>query len=379
MSLLPSFFMVQLALAPLPPFVASALSDIEVEQSIDGAGMFRLHFDLSRTMIGEFDAIVFDLFRPLIPIRIILSFGLGLPMTLINGFVRDVQLTVGNGPGTARMEVTGADALGTLMGHIQVPFTWPNIPDSAIVAAIFGKYAIVPMVVPTPPTRTILDTTTTQQQRDNAFLQQIASFHSYNLFVRPDPIAGIDLGFFVPQAAMTALPPQGVLSIDFGSQTNLNSFSLTNQMLKPTTVVSVFNEPNTRAPIPVIAPAAAEVPMGLEPSLFRILPPPLEFEMGNDAANVAEKYIQAFAKVTESARTVQANGEVDGLKFTRPLQPGLPALIRGAGRQHSGMYLITSVSHRISRESYTQSFQAKRNAVGLTGAEVFIDPLAPVT
>lgn len=379
MSLLPSFFMVQLAFAPLPPYIANALAEIEVEQSIDGPGMFRLHFDLSRTMIGEFDALVFDLFRPLMPIRISLSFGLGLPMTLINGFVRDVQLNVGNGPGSARMEVVGADALGTIMGHVQIPFTWPNIPDSAIVAAIFGKYGIVPMTAPTPPTRTILDTTTTQQERDNAFIQQIAGFHSYNLFVRPDPVAGIDMGFFVPQAAMTALPPQGVLSIDFGSQTNLNSFGLTNQMLKPTTVVSVFNEPNTRVPIPVIAPVAAEIPMGLEPSLMRIIPPPIEFEISNEAANVAEKYIQAFAKVTESARTVQASGEVDGLKFSRPLIPGLPALIRGAGRQHSGPYLITSVSHRISRDSYTQNFQAMRNAVGLTGAEVFIDPLAPVT
>ena len=151
MSLLPSFFMVQLAFAPLPPYIANALAEIEVEQSIDGPGMFRLHFDLSRTMIGEFDALVFDLFRPLMPIRISLSFGLGLPMTLINGFVRDVQLNVGNGPGSARMEVVGADALGTIMGHVQIPFTWPNIPDSAIVAAIFGKYGIVPMTAPTPP------------------------------------------------------------------------------------------------------------------------------------------------------------------------------------------------------------------------------------
>jgi hypothetical protein len=371
--------MVQLALAPLPPFVAGALSEIEVETSIDGASMFRLHFDLSRTAIGDFDALVIDLFRPLVPIRISLSFGLGLPLTLINGFVRDVQLTVGNAPGSARMEVTGADALGTIMGHVQVPFTWPNVPDNVIVSAIFGKYAIIPAVIATPPMRTILDTTTTQQARDSAFLQQIASFHSYNLFIRPDPLIGLDIGHFVPLPLMTALPPQGVLSIDFGSQTNLNSFQLTNQQLKPATVVSVFPESNTRVPVPVIAAAATEVPMGLEPSLFRVIPPAIEVEIGNDAASVAEKYWQAFAKVTESARTVQASGEIDGLKYSRPLMPGLPVAVRGAGRQHSGNYLVTSVSHRISRDGYTQSFQAMRNAVGLTGAELFLDPLAPVS
>jgi hypothetical protein len=379
MRLLPSFFMVQLAFAPLPPFVANALSEIEVETSIEGASMFRLHFDLSRTAIGDFDALVFDLFRPLVPIRISLSFGLGLPMTLINGFVRDVQLNIGNDPGSARMEVVGADALGTIMGHVQIPFTWPNVPDNVIVSAIFGKYAIIPAAIPTPPMRTILDTTTTQQARDSAFLQQIASFHSYNLFIRPDPVIGLDIGHFIPLPLMAALPPQGVLSIDFGSQTNLNSFQLTNQMLKPTTVVSVFPESNTRVPVPVIAAVATEIPMGLEPSLFRVIPPAVEFEISNDAASVAEKYWQAFAKVTDSARSVRASGEVDGLKYSRPLMPGLPVSVRGAGRQHSGSYLVTGVTHRISRDGYTQNFQALRNAVGLTGAELFLDPLAPVT
>lgn len=378
MSLIPSYFMVQLALAPLPFFIANALAEIEVETSIEGASMFRLHFDLSRNFIGDFDAIMIDLFRPLVPIRISLSFGLGLPMTLINGFVRDIQLNVSNTPGGSRLEVVGADQLGTTMGHIQIPIPWPNIPDSAIVAAIFGKYAILPAVIPTPPTRTILDTTTTQQDRDNAFLEQIASFHSYHLFVQPDPVIGLDVGHFMPMSMMTALPPQGVLSIDFGSQTNLTGFSLSNQMLRPATAITIFPESNTRAPIPIVVPAAAEMPMGREPSLTRIIPPPIEVEASNDAANVAEKTLQAIARVTDSARTVRANGEVDGLKYARPLLPGLPVLVRGAGNQHSGLYLVTSVSHRISRDGYTQSFQALRNAVGLTGAEIFVDPLAPV-
>ena len=377
MSLLPSFFMVQVAFAPLPPSVAQALSAIEVETSVDGAAMFRLHFDLSRNFFGDFDALVFDIFRPLVPIRISLSFGLGLPLTLINGFVRDAQVDIGAEPGTARLEVVGADALGTTMGHVQIPFTWPNMPDSAIVAAIFGKYAILPLTAPTPSLRTIVDTTTTQQTRDNAFIQQIASRYGYQLFIQPDPLAGFDVGHFHPP--ITVGLPQGVLSIDFGSQSNLTKFRVGNQMLKPTTVVTAYTEPRTRAPVPVIVPVAAELPMGLEPSLLRELIPPVEVDAPDDSASPAEKIVRAMARVTESARTVAASGEVDGLKFGRPLLAGLPVLVRGAGNQHSGMYLVTSVSHSISRDAYTQSFQAMRNAVGLTGAEVFIDPLAPVS
>jgi phage protein D len=69
---------------------------------------------------------------------------------------------------------------------------------------------------------------------------------------------------------------------------------------------------------------------------------------------------------------------VDSLKYGRMLRPGLPVLIRGAGRAHSGKWYVTSVSHSISREAWTQSFQATRNALGLTGTEVFVDPLAAV-
>ena len=87
---------------------------------------------------------------------------------------------------------------------------------------------------------------------------------------------------------------------------------------------------------------------------------------------------QALARATCSSRIIRATGEVDGIKYARPLLAGLPVLVRGAGRQHSGLYYVTSVTHRISRDDYVQSFSAWRNAVGLTGAEVFTDPLAGV-
>jgi hypothetical protein len=108
------------------------------------------------------------------------------------------------------------------------------------------------------------------------------------------------------------------------------------------------------------------------------LVPAVERMYGTDAANPAEVQAQALARATSTSRTIRATGEVDGIKYARPLLAGLPVLVRGAGQQHSGLYYVTSVTHRISRDDYTQSFSAWRNAVGLTGAEVFIDPLAAV-
>src|SRR3712207_5503443 len=115
MGLLPSWFTVQVALAPMPVPFFHALREIEVETAIGQASIFRLHFDLSRTFLGDFDALALDIFRPLFPIRISVAAGLPVPQTIINGYIQDTQLKVGDAPGTSRLEVVGSDALGTLM------------------------------------------------------------------------------------------------------------------------------------------------------------------------------------------------------------------------------------------------------------------------
>lgn len=376
MALLPSWFTVQVAFAPMPLPYFQALRDIEIETSVGQASIFRLHFELSRNLFGDYDALAFDIFRPLLPVKISIAAGLPLPQVLINGYIRDVQLAAGSEPGASRLEVVGMDALGTLMANNQQPFPWPNLSESDIAAAIFSKYAMLPLIDPLPPTRTVLDTTTTQHIYDAPFLFALARSNSFELYVQPDPFLGSDVGHL--HRPYLGAPAQGVLSIDFGSQSNLLSFSVSNDLLKPTSVVGASIDLNTRAPIPSIGAASTDLPMGLEPSLYRVLPPPVAREGYACAANPSEAQLRALAETTASSRNISAQGEVDGIKFARPLRVGLPILVRGAGRQNSGLYYVSSVTHRISRDDYRQSFTAWRNAVGLTGLETFFDPLAAV-
>jgi hypothetical protein len=374
MALLPSYFVIEAAYAPLPQPFMHALRLIEIETAVSQAAAFRLHFELSRNFLGDFDVLAIDIFRPLLPIRISIAALFGLPLCLINGFVREVKLGGRNDPGGSTLQVVGMDALGSLMGHIQTPFAWPVVSDSAIATTIFGKYAIAPLVFPTPPTRTALDPAMIQRENDAAWLLHIARRNGFETFIRPDPVVGLDQGYFLPP--QTALPPQAVLSFDFGSQTNLFQFDVSYDMLTPATVVGATTDPSTRLPVPALAPAATDVPMGLEPTVSRVLPPAVQLYSG-EAANPVEAQMQALAQANRSGRAVRVTGEVDAVKLARPLLAGLPVLVRGAGREHSGYYYITSVTHRISRDDYTQSFSGYRNAVSLTGAEIFIDPLAP--
>ena len=285
MALLPSFFLVQIAFAPLPLPYVQALESIRAECSLDQAASLELTFNLSRTVIGELDLQLFDIFRPMVPISVRLGLGSFVPGTLVNGYVRHTRLEQGHEPGSAKLIVTALDATATLMNHVEQPMLHPNMPASVIAALIFGRYGMVPAVFPTPPSRTVLDTTTTQRKTDIRFLKELAAHHGYECYVQPDPLAGID-------------------------------------------------------------------------------------------TNIGELIRQNVSIATRSSRAIRAEGTVDGLRFGRILRPGLPVAVRGAGMQHSGHYYVTRVSHEITTDRYRQSFTAWRNAVGVTGAEMFLDPLA---
>ncbi|HWL93698.1 MAG TPA: hypothetical protein VNT79_09185 [Phycisphaerae bacterium] len=374
MMLLPFYFVVQVFGAPMPPRQFNALREIEIETAVGAASIFRMHFDLSRNLLGEFDVLEFDIFRPLAPVTIRLSPGIGVPLTIVNGYVRDTQLSVSNTPGQSRLEVVCVDALGSTMAQRHVAFPYPNTSDGNAAAIIFARNGMIPRVDPVPVTRPITDGTNLQHQSDAEHLFALAGTLGYQLYIQPEPISGRDIGnLHRPQAF---LPPQGVLSIDLGIATNLESFSVSYDALRPTTVVTTVVDPQTRTPIPILAFAATDPPMGLEPTLFRVVPPNVERPLGNLGATPAEAQEAAFARVNETSRCITATGEVNGTKYRRPLLVGMPVLVRGAGRRDSGVYQVERVTHRISRDNYTQNFTATRNALGLTGAELFFDPLS---
>jgi hypothetical protein len=374
MPLAPPFFQLRIAFAPMPKPLLDALEAVEVETSVGSASILRLRFRLSRTMLGDWDPPIADIFRPLVPISVAVSAGLPIPETVVNGFVREVRHTGGGAQRGTTAEVVAMDASATIMNLIEQPLPHPNLDPVTIATTILARYAITPFPLPTPPTRTILDTTTIQRGTDARMLREMARALSYEFYLQPDPLAGMDIGHFHPP--LTMVPPQGVLSVDFGTATNLLDFDVGYDTLQPNAALSVGVDPNTGMPVPVPALGPLQPPEGLEPTLLRILPPPIRRPTARDAANPAELFRQNQAIVDASSRAITGGGSVDSIKYGRMLRPGLPVLIRGAGRAHSGIWYVEGVSHSISTGAWTQRFRASRNAMGLTGAEVFIDPLA---
>jgi hypothetical protein len=376
MSILPTFYMVQVAYAPLPKRFLDALREIEVETSTERASVFHLRFDLSQTSLGDWDVLQFDLFRPMTPVRISVNLG-KTPEVIVNGYVRSSELDNRSTPGESTLEVKGIDATSALMNSQEKSMPWPNMADSVIATTIFGQYAMLSVTFPTAASRTIPQTTTIQRKTDVRFLRDLAERNAFECYVQPAPFVGTDTGHFHPP--QTAVPPQGVLSVNFGAATNLSGFHVSYEMLRPTSALAVLLDPTTKTIQPAPAVAATEPPLGREPVLTRVVPPPVVRPAGTQAANATELLATTRSIANRSSRCIRGSGQVDGLRYGRLLRPGLPALVRGAGREHSGLYYVTRVKHNISRDGHTQSFGAWRNAVGLTGAEVFLDLFAAIS
>lgn len=354
--------------APAPSLVMDALQEVEVDMSAEMAGMFRIRFGISQTATGDWNLLNLDLFRPLVPVSVRLASGLvPVPQALINGYVTGQKATYAVTPGDSTLEVTGMDAT-VLMNLQEKVASWPNLPDSAIAAAIFGQYAIVPRIQPGAPQLVEPEGTTTQRATDIRFLRQLAQRNGFDCFVQPEPLTGIEQGFFQPPA-ITGLP-QAVLNVNMGPETNVSEFRIDYDMLRPTTATGAGIDVLTKAVQPALAPASVLAPMGVEPSLTRVLPPPAVRIADTGLMRSGELQTRAQAVADRSSFAVFAEGSVDsgaGL-----LRPGGFVNIRGLGRLLNGSYYVTSVSHAINREGHTQKFRAVRNAVTMTGAEVYV-------
>jgi len=306
--------------------------------------------------------------------------GIEIPEAIINGYITGQQVNYSDPEGGSVLEVSGMDAT-MLMNLTEKVMPWPVMPDSEIAAAIFAQYAIVPQIVPTLPVLVEPEGTTTQRGTDIRFLRRLAQRNGFDCYVQPQPQSGVDIGHFGPPTNFPG-PPSAVLSVQMGEETNVADFRIRYDMARPTTAIASGLDVKTRAPFvfPALVPASLTgglyplgTPMGLEDSVLRSFGPQaqplvLPAETGQFMPPGLPSAAQAI--VNESSWAVVAEGTVG--PEVGILHPGGTVNVRGIGIAFNGSYYVTRVSHTIDYSSYVMKFEAKRNAVTMTGTEIFV-------
>lgn len=368
--------MVQLSLmkAPAPASVIDAVQEVVVETALDMAGAFSIRFGLGADALGDYGLLALDPFKPGLPLGIRVSTGsVPLPLAVINGYATGQRATWGEG-GKSSLTVHGTDVTGMMNLEEKVK-AWSSVPDSVIAMSIFATYSVIPQVTPTPPRLVEPLGTAIQRGTDIRFLRRLARRNGFDCYVLPEPMTGLDTGYF--GAPATTGMPQAVLSVNMGAATNVRDVTARYDMLKPTSAVTANIDTATKAPQLGVAPASLLAPMGLEPAGVRALAGAglsgaLALVRLADPSNglTAEGQAAAQGVVDRSGFAVTVEGTTG--PDVGVLRPGGLVALRGVGRLFNGLYQVSKVRMTLSEGRFEQRFSARRNAVTMTGAEPFV-------
>lgn len=344
--------------------------EIGVDESVDQADVVRLRMAVTRRLDGTWTYIDdprFGVWRRL-------TVEAGYPpaaQILFDGYLTHttVSFTVDDDP---YLEVSGMDA-SALMNLQERRRPWPNRADHQIAQAVFDSYGLSWEVEDTLVQHTEQVAITVQYETDIQFLRRLAARNGFECRVR----AGV--GYFrSPNVGGT---PQKLLAFGFGREANLASLTVqvdgtpaTAPQIRRVDPVSKQEDVKTLEDLPeqrLGADTLRELRAGLPDGDFLVT--------RRAPASPAEMESWLRAAHTRASRFVTVHGEIDSRAYRSVLRPGRPVVIKAVGERHSGTYYVVRVGHTFTVDGYRQSFEAYRNALGVTGTEQFAPPgLEPI-
>jgi len=340
------------------------LISLEVELDEQLAGMFRLTLALLLQANGAWKFLDEDQFK--IWRRVVITAGLkNDSRRLITGYITHVRPDFGAGLEQCRLAIWGMDA-SVLMDRVDRLRDWPDKTDSDIAAQIFRDHELIPAVTKTTVSHNNEVSTIIQRETDIQLLKRLALRNGFECFVDGDT------GYFRPPVLDS--PPQPVLALQFGKQTNVNKLSLEVNALAPANVSMVQQDHTTGEIQQATANTGKQRSFGALPPNSDLPPKvkPGAVQIGQTVTTgIAEMEVLCRALYDRGEWFVTGEGEVSANQYGSILTPRGTVTIKGIGRTHSGVYYVTHVTHRFTEQGYVQRFRIKRNALMPTGTENF--------
>lgn len=356
---------------PAPADLIDVIQRLEVEDHAEQADMVRLTVAIAiRDGCGSWNVVDQNTFQRLTKLRISVNVGSGKTEPLIEAYVIQTSADFANQPGQSVLNVVAMEPT-VKMNLKETVRAWPNMTDSAIAEEIFAgpDYKFGAVVDSTQPTRDEDDHTEMQRGTDIQFLQSLAQRNGFECYVELNPESGkVEGHFHKPRLQQS---PQGVLTVNMGDATNVNSFQANFDMLQATTAKAANVDVHSSDQQSTDSDSAEDKSLGSASTVPADNPRQVLIS-GTGLADTGELQTAAQAEVDRSAFAITAEGEVNTVAYGDVLRAKRPVLVRGAGKQFSGLYYVQRVTHTFTGDGYTQHFSLKRNAWGLTGQENFV-------
>jgi phage protein D len=299
---------------------------------------------------------------------------------VFDGYITEVKINLTSDPATSTVEVSAMDT-SVLMSLEEKVTTWNNMSDSDIVQQIVSGYGVTVQADSTATVHQDNDTTVVQRASDFEFVRSLAARNGMEFYFETDPSSGEVIAYLQqPQLTGTSQPD---LSIQFGDQSNLKSFSAVLNGQRPLAVKAQQTDVRSASPnsaqvndtLLTKLGATDAVSMIGGPLNSLVTPQDTQAQMlllavpTSDATEL-QTIVQAVRD--EAAWIINASGEVNTDSYQSVLRPHRVVLVKGAGTPYSGKYYVSRVTHEMKTDgSYNQSFEAWRNARDVDGNEDF--------
>lgn len=339
---------------PAPRVVIEALESVQVTTATGAASGFQLSFQFSAK--SELNRIFLIAGAQSTgpgtpPLRVILIVTLnGTPQPLFDGVMTNVEVQAGGRGAPGSVTVTGDD-LTKVMDMVDfsgLPF--PAMPIEARVALLCAKYApfgLIPLIIPVlfPDVPIPVDRVPAQCGTDLHYIRALADEVGYVFYIEPGPVAGTNIAYFGPELKVGV--PQPALNVDMDALTNVESLNFSFAPTKGVLPIVYIQNALTRFPIPIPIPNLnpLQPPLGLLPTPLANITPL------RDAAklNPLQAISRGLKAAKESQDAVSAHGNLDVLRYGRPLKARQLVGVRGAGLAYDGLYYVQSVTSTLKR------------------------------
>jgi hypothetical protein len=240
----------------------------------------------------------------------------------------------------------------------------------ALLCAKYAPFGLIPMVIPVlfPDVQIPIDKIPAQKGTDLAYIQELARQVGYVFYVEPGPAPGTNIAYFGPEIKLGI--PQPALNLDMDALTNVESLSFSFDPTKGVLPIVYIQNQLTRVPIPTPIPNLNP----LQPPLGALPTPIANLKVLKDTAKMSPmRAISAgLAEAAKSQDAVSGSGSLNVLRYGRVLKARGLVGVRGAGVAYDGLYYVSSVTSRLKRGEFKQSFELTRNGL------VSITPNVPV-
>jgi phage protein D len=225
------------------------------------------------------------------------------------------------------------------------------------------------------------DTTIIQRGTDLQFVRTLAQRNGLEFYFETDKESEEVIAYCrAPQLEGT---PQPDLAIQFGDESNLRTFSARLSAQRPLSVktqqidvkansANLTESSDTQLELLGATDLKTMVGGALD---NLVTPKEAQAQMlalGPPTSDATELQTIAQAVRDQAGWFITATGEINSDAYGTVLRPHRLVLVKGAGTPYSGKYYVTQVVHELRVDgSYTQRFEARRNARDLDGSEEF--------